>query len=113
MSLEAQLLTLGTMPIVGMCFVIAKVEGDISWSWHLVFIPLWFTFFVFFALQIHSFIKGHKAAALVKGVILSCLFLFFVFLSLRLQGDVDWKYAHLSIPLFLLEGVAVILVSSC
>jgi len=92
-------------------FIVIKVADAVHWRWASVLAPVWIFvsgFFVYSSLIMYFSAKSRLKSGLAFAK--SCLFvIFFAFLCARLDGATHWNWAEVFIPLFIHEGVNILL----
>jgi len=82
-------------------FIGIKVDGLVDWNWASVFSPIWIFSIIGCFASCCLVYATRKALLHVSKFLL--LVLFFIFLVLRLDETIEWKWVLVFIPLYILE----------
>lgn len=86
-------------------FLIVRIDHTVQWNWFIVFIPLWI-FFLIYASFISWLLSLSSRNGLFGAIIWmifcgTCLCLFSVLLTLRIENVITWNWAGVFCPLWL------------
>ncbi len=86
-------------------FIVVQVDGAVSWSWAVVFIPAWILLLLIIALTVGMAVatKGSKISAGLLAVKVVLFAIFCVFLCLHLDEAVSWNSELYFLPLYIIE----------
>ncbi|KAJ3435376.1 transmembrane protein 185-like [Anaeramoeba flamelloides] len=107
--------------------IIFKLENIIKMSWRITFLPIWIIYglllFISFVVSLFGicfslFNRILKIALWVMFFLLSLPFLFFNFLTLKLDKTIDWNWGKVFIPiyilvLFMILALLALIILSC
>ena len=99
------------------CFLILailQISGVISILWSDIFIPLYFVCFwvigiIFFVGDYNVFTDSRRFDRIILSIGVLLLFLFFLFLSFKLDNKIYWSWYAVMIPLFIIKALIVII----
>jgi len=95
-------------------FAMIRVAGAEGMKWWAVFIPLniailWVMLLVLFAGYDSCFSDDAKMDRILISIGLLLVVLFFIFLGLRMEDVITWRWILVMTPLFILKGLAVVI----
>jgi len=98
------------------CFVVKVSVNNSSLAWWGVFLPLLIECFILILLLISGattwtiISQDEKWIDRALLIMCSCLmFLFFLFCSLKLDGNIEWSWFQVLVPLFMMKGLLVLI----
>lgn len=92
-------------------FIVLKLQNKVSWSWGVVFIPLWILNIIPFIYLLNLIKSSTKLKALSTTFQYICLFIFEIILCLQFErmnnDEIPWNWAKLFIPIYFYEVVYI------